>query len=214
MATTKLSLYNGALTQLLGERRTTLTEDRPARYYLDAAYDDGFIDYVLEQGLWNFATRTVEIQASTSIAPGFGYQYAFERPTDYVRLVALSVDGYFNMPWNIYTDEAGYWFADVDTLYIQYISNDGSYGTNFSLWPQTMVKYAQAELADRVKEQITGNDGKYDRIKDALKKARVDARSKDAMNQPVRYAPSGSWVNSRRGGGGGGERGTGSGGLV
>lgn len=197
MTTSKLSLYNGAL-RLLGERRlSSLTEDRPARHYLDAAYDDGLIDYLLEQGQWNFATRTIELTNDASITPDFGYQYAFSKPTDYVRLAALCLDEYFKSPLNEYSDEQGYWFCDYDTLYIKYISNDVDYGLDLSLWPQTFVRYAQAELADRVKEEVTGNDGKYERIKKALKDARVDARSKDVMNRPVRFQPAGTFVKAR-----------------
>lgn len=197
MTTTKLSLYNGAL-RLLGERRlSSLTEDRPARYYLDAAYDDGFIDYILEQGQWNFATRSIEATNDETIDPDFGYQYAFSKPTDYVRLAALCTDEYYRCPLNDYSDEQGYWFCDYDVLYIKYVSNDTDYGADMSLWPQTFVRYAQAELADRVKEEITGNDGKYDRIKKALKDARVDARSKDVMSRPVRFQPAGTWVKAR-----------------
>lgn len=197
MTTSKLSLYNGAL-RLLGERRlSSLTEDRPARHYLDAAFDDGLIDYLLEQGQWNFATRSVELTNDSSITPEFGYQYGFAKPTDYVRLAALCLDEYFKSPLNEYSDEQGYWFCDYDTLYIKYISNDVDYGLDLSLWPQTFVRYAQAELADRVKEEITGNDGKYERIKKALKDARVDARSKDVMNRPVRFQPAGTFVKAR-----------------
>lgn len=197
MTTSKLSLYNGAL-RLLGERRlSSLTEDRPARHYLDAAYDDGLIDYLLEQGQWNFATRSVELTNDSSITPEFGYQYGFAKPTDYVRLAALCLDEYFKAPLNEYSDEQGYWFCDYDTLYIKYISNDVDYGLDLSLWPQTFVRYAQAELADRVKEEVTGNDGKYERIKKALKDARVDARSKDVMNRPVRFQPAGTFVKAR-----------------
>jgi hypothetical protein len=197
MTTSKLSLYNGAL-RLLGERRlSSLTEDRPARHYLDAAYDDGLIDYLLEQGQWNFATRSVELTNDSSITPEFGYQYGFAKPADYVRLAALCLDEYFKSPLNEYSDEQGYWFCDYDTLYIKYISNDVDYGLDLSLWPQTFVRYAQAELADRVKEEVTGNDGKYERIKKALKDARVDARSKDVMNRPVRFQPAGTFVKAR-----------------
>lgn len=196
MTTTKLSVYNGAL-RLLGERRTTLTEDRATRRYLDDAYDDGLVDYVLEQGLWRFATRSVEATASISIEPDFGLRYAFEKPSDYIRTAGMYTDEYMESPLLRYKDEAGYWFADVDVIYIAYISNSSSYGANFALWPQTFVKYCQAELADRVKELITGNDGKYDRIKKALKAAKTDARSKDVTNDAPRFAPAGSWVRAR-----------------
>ena len=80
--TSKLTLFNGAL-RLLGERRlASLTEDRPARRYLDDAWDDGLVDDALEQGFWNFATRTVQMTASTSVEPEFGYRYAFQKPDD------------------------------------------------------------------------------------------------------------------------------------
>ncbi len=202
MTTSKLSIYNGAL-RLLGERRlSSLTEDRPSRHYLDAAYDDGLIDYILEQGQWNFATRSVELTNDTAVAPGFGYQYAFRKHDDYVRLAALCLDEYFKSPLNEYSDEQRYWFCDYDTLYIKYISNDTDYGYDLSLWPQTFVRYAQAELADRIKDEVTGNaglsrDGRYERIKIALKQARVDARSKDVMNRPVRFQPAGTFVKAR-----------------
>lgn len=194
--TSKLTIYNGAL-RLLGERRTTLTEDRPARYYLDDAWDDGLIDDALEQGLWNFATRTVQMTASTSIEPEFGYRYAFQKPDDYIRTAALCTDEFFQSPLYQYTDEANYWFADYDTLFLQYISNDVDYGNNIANWSGTFTAMVEAMLADEVKELVTGNDGKYDRIKKALKDARIDARSKDAMNQPVKFAPAGSWVGAR-----------------
>lgn len=198
MTTSKLTLYSGAL-RLLGERKiASLTEDRPARYYLDDAWDDDLIDGCLEQGLWNFATRTIEATASPSITPDFGYQYAFEKPEDFIRTAAICTDEYFQCPLFLYSDESEYWFADYDVLYIQYISNDSAYGNNMAVWPRTFQKFVQATLADEVKELITGNENKYEIIKKALKDSRIDARSKDAMNQPVKFSPTGSWVNARR----------------
>lgn len=197
MTISKLTLYNGA-NRLLGERRlASLTEDRPSRRYLDAAWDDGVVDAALEQGFWNFATRTIEISASTSIAPSFGYRHAFEKPDDYIKLGAICTDEFFKSTLHDYTDESGYWFANEDVLYVQYISNDALYGLNYALWPQTFKKLVQAMLADEVKDLVTGNDMKYQVIKKALKDARVDARSKDAMNGPTKFSPTGSWVSAR-----------------
>lgn len=197
MTTTKLTLFNGAL-RLLGERRlVSLTEDRPSRRYLDDAWDDGVIDSALEQGFWNHATRSVEIEASTSIIPAFGYKYAFDKPSDYIKTGAFCADEFFNSPILQYTDEANYWYSDYNKIYVQYISNDADYGNNLANWSSSFSKLVQAMLADETKELITGNDGKSDRIAKALKDARIDARSKDAMNQPVKVSPSGSWVTAR-----------------
>lgn len=196
MTTSKLTIYNGA-NRLLGERKTTLTEDRSARRYLDDAWDDGLVDGALEQGYWSFATRTIEITANASVTPDFGYQYAFDKPDDYIKLAAISADEYFSNTLHQYSDESSYWFSDYDVLYIKYISNDTAYGLDYSRWPRSFQKLVQAMLADDVKELVTGNDGKYDRIKKALKDAKVDARSKDAMNRPTSFAPAGSWVSAR-----------------
>jgi hypothetical protein len=197
MTTSKLTLYNGAC-RILGERRlASLTENRPALNYLNDAWDDGVVDGALEQGYWNFGTRTIRADYDPSIEPEFGYQRAFQKPDDYIRLAAISTDEYFRDTLHDYSDEQGYWFCDHDLLYIKYISNDSEYGGDFALWPQSFQKYIQASLADEVKELVTGNDGKYDRIKKALKDAKSDARSKDVMNRPTKFAPAGSFVRAR-----------------
>lgn len=200
MVASKLSLFNGGL-RLLGERRlASLTEDRPSRRYLDDAWDDGAVDACLEQGFWSFATRSVELLADTAFTSTFGYKYRFGHPDDYIRLKAICTDEYYSSTLNNYTDENGFWFADYDTLYIQYISNDAAYGMDYSLWTPAFTKYVQAYLADEVKELVTGNDGKYDRIKKALKDAKLDARNKDVMGGPMKFSPMGTWTSARRAG--------------
>lgn len=193
---TKLSIYNGAL-RLLGERKTTLSEDRAARRYLDDAWDDGLIDWVLEEGYWSFATRSIEATADTGVTPAFGYRYAFAKPDDYIKLSAICTDEYFRHTVDGYLDEGDYWYSDYDVLYIQYVSNDAAYGADMLRWPESVSDLAKAKLADDVKELITGNDGKYERIRKALKDAKTNARSKDKMNQPTKYAPAGSFISAR-----------------
>src|SRR5258708_823139 len=121
--TDKLSLYNGALTEFLGERKlANLTENREPRRVLDEIWDGGALRYCLEQGLWNFAMRTIQLTYSPSVEPDFGFRYAFDKPTDWVRTAALCVDEFFRCPLLQYNDEAGFWFADIDTIYVRYIS--------------------------------------------------------------------------------------------
>ena len=133
MATTRLKLYNEALITFLGERALgSLAENREPRRVLDAVWDNGAIDYCLEQGLWNFATRAQQITYSPSVEPPFGYRYAFTKPDDYVRTAAVCSDERFNCPLTQYADEGGFWFADLDTLYVKYVSDDDQYGYDLS----------------------------------------------------------------------------------
>src|SRR5690242_1277391 len=98
----RLALYNGALLAL-GERQlASLSENRAPRRYLDVAWNDGDVDSILAAGQWSFARRAVRMDADPSLATSFGYQYAFGRPTDYIRALAVCSDEYFNAPFEQY----------------------------------------------------------------------------------------------------------------
>lgn len=198
--TDKLSLYNGALRKLGETKLDTLTEDTPSRYKLDEVYDDDFIDHVLEQGLWNFALQVVKITYEPSIEPDFGYPYAFEKPSDWIRTASLCSDEFFNAPLLDYQDQAGYWWANLQELYVQYVSNHADYGADFAKWPPSFTEFAEYELAKRSYKRIVGKDLKgFDEFKKEWKTARLEARSLDAMNQPTQFPAPSSWVRARGG---------------
>ena len=197
MSQTKLQLYNGAL-RLLEERKlSSLSENREPRRVLDDIWDEGAIDACLEVGLWNFAMRTVKAEYSPSVEPSFGFRYAFDKPTDWIRTAAVCYDENFSTPCLQYRDEAGYWFAPVDTLYIQYVSNDNQYGADLSLWPSTFAKFVQSYLALEACGRITGSKASRDDVESEMKKRKLEAMNKDAMNEPSKFPATGSWVRSR-----------------
>lgn len=197
--TTKLLVFNQAL-RLLGERRLTSTsEARDARYHLDDAYSDA-LGYCLEQGYWNFAMRAVSCTDSDTLTVAFGYAYAFEKPSDWVRTYLLSDNGDFLPALLHYNDEAGVWYADITPLYAKYVSNDSSYGADLGLWPDTFSYYVSTRLAVMAGPSIsTLSDTKMDDLLGKERRARIDARSKDAMNEPPLFPPRGSWSQARFG---------------
>jgi hypothetical protein len=209
VATSKLLLFNSAIL-LLGERQlASITENREPRRVLDMVWDTGALDFVLEQGMWNFAMRSIEIEYSPSVVPPFGYARAFDKPEDWIRTAALCQDEFFREPLNSYNDEAGFIFASLDTIYMRYVSNHTSYGGDLSLWPQTFVKYVAAYLAYIAGPRLTTSKKVTDKEVEA---ALLEAQSKDAMGEATAFPPRGSWVRAR-GGRGGGDRGN-QGGLI
>jgi hypothetical protein len=123
-APTKLTLYNDALL-LCGERfLASLTEEREPRRLLDRAWDGGAVRACLEMGQWGFAMRTIQLDYDSGIQPDFGYARAFVKPTDWVLTSGLCSDEFFRSPLTRYTDEAGYWYSDLDTIYVRYVSDD------------------------------------------------------------------------------------------
>lgn len=197
MAWTKLQLYNGAL-RLCGERKVTLTEDREPRRLLDDVWDEDVVKTCLEQGQWQFAKRSVEIESSANVSPPFGYSYAFEFPSDYVRTILLASDEYFENTLK-YAQEGNYLFGDIDPVYLAYVSDDVAYGRDMSLWPQSFGKFVQAEMAYEIGPRLTGVKVDMEKMERVRNKRLLDAQNKDGVNRPVRFPPRGSWVNARHG---------------
>lgn len=193
----KLAIYNAALFAL-GERRiATLSEDREPRRVLDAKWND-VGNECLEEGSWSWARRTRQFDADTSIVPPFGYAYAFDKPSDWMRTDRVSADGDFAQPLTDYLDEAGYWWARVTPIYVSYVSSDALFGWNVGAWTPSFGKYVALRLAASVGFRISGSENKAEAIAAEAKVALKSAQAKDAMSQPPSHFPQGSWASSRR----------------
>lgn len=198
MATDKLTLYKIALAAC-GERSIAkLSEPRESRRLLDEVWNrgSGAVKYFLEQGLWNFAIRTSKLDSSSSVSTDFGYTYTFDMPSDYVRLVELSSGEYFTQPMTRFEIEQIYLFADVDPIYMRYISDDSSYGSDLSLWPETLTLWAGYWLATQIAPTLK-NDIDMERLERRTRRYLADARSKDAQQEPARWPPLSSWASAR-----------------
>ena len=102
------------------------------------------------------------------------------------------------MPLTRYFDEANWWFADMDPIYVRYISNDTSYGYDYSLWPPNFSEFVEHYMAYKVARRLKGSFDVKELKKD-MKEALLSAKSTDAMEDPARFPPRGSWVRSRQG---------------
>lgn len=198
--TTKLTIYNGAL-NILGERKlASATENVEARYELDEIWDNNFLNRVLHMGQWNFAARSVQLEASPSVTPSFGFQFAFDKPPlDFVRTMMVCYDEYFNRPITQYSDEGQWIFADVEVLYLKYVSNDSQFGGDYSLWPPNFTEFVEHYLAYKVAPRLVGIDIRERTIEAKYERALVKAKAVDAMESPAKFAPRGGWSQSRQG---------------
>lgn len=197
---TQLGLYNGALRHLGETPLASVSESRASRRVLSSIYSDGFVKAVLEAGQWNFATRSSELTYEPSVTPSFGYSKAFTVPSDYVRLAAISTDEKFNTPLMDYREEAGYWYCDHETIYVSYVSDDASFGGNLGAWPESFKRFAELYLAELAAPAI--NRDKLGDVVKLCRQAKMDALSKDAMADPVKFLPQGTWAGATLGNGG------------
>ena len=73
------------------------------------------------------------------------------------------------------------------------------WGGDFSQWPETFTMYVGHYMGLRIAARLK-NDINKDALEKRTRKLLVDARSKDAMQEPTRFPPIGSWVRARLGG--------------
>jgi hypothetical protein len=193
---TKLSIFNDALSHLGEARLANLTENREARHTLDDSWN-GRVHFCLERAFWNFAMRSVELAASSTFEPAFGLTHVFEKPADWVRTYQVSDNGRFEPQLAAFIDEAGRWHADINPLFVRYVSDDNAYGFDLGQWPQSFAECVSAALALHNCYRLTGSDSRAERLERLLKRNIALARGNDAMNEPPVSLPLNSWVRSR-----------------
>ena len=199
--TDKLTVYNEALGHLDERALASLAENREPRRALDAFWT-GAVDFCLERKFWNFGYRTVEIDASSTLVPLFGFLYAFRIPNDWIRTRRFSAVPTLDPPLVQMAEETGYWYTNITPIYVQYNSNDPLYGMDLGAWPQSFADYVALHLAVKACKRVTGStqilqgpDGLLKREEKAYKVA----NSICAMNEAIGFAPQPFWVRARRG---------------
>lgn len=203
--TTRLRIYNGALL-LLGERElASLSENREPRFNLDQVWNDDGVRYCLEQGQWHFAIRVAKFDFDASAEPDFGFARGFTKPTDWVNTSGIFQDEDLQTPLTRYADEVGFWYADVDEIYVRYVSDDASYGGDLSRWPASFTDYVKAYFASRIVHKLTGSAERRDFLlgpvgrenRGYVNRTLLIAKNKAAMALPTTFPSRGTWTAAR-----------------
>ncbi len=102
-------------------------------------------------------------------------------------------------PFIRYGGEGDYWFADVDPVYVQYVSDDVTCGLDLGKWPPVFAEYVALRLAFKACGRISSNSNLREELMKLDRKHKNDARSKDAMGKPPAFPPPGGWSSARMG---------------
>lgn len=197
----RLSIYRGAL-RLIGDARlSSLEEPNPNRKVLDDVWAPA-VDYMLEKASWNFAVRGAEILADDDFEPLYGYRYSFRKPEDWVRTTSICDNPFYNPGFERYQDDNGFWFADIDTMYIRYVSNLPNYGWDIGAWRQHFAKALEAYMAFESGLPISSGPMITDRqggnaLFQLFERRLKEAKAKDALDEAVSRPPVGRLVQAR-----------------
>lgn len=195
--TTQLDLYNGALL-ICGERfLASLTEEVEPRRLLDRVWANNGVKTCLEMGQWNFAMRTIQIDYDSSVQPSFGYNRAFQKPDDWVLTSGVCEDEFFRQPLTRYWDEAGFWYSDLDTIFVRHVSSDTLYGMNLNKWPDSFREYVEHFFASKIIKKLSNSEDEELEVFKLLKDKLKTAKSRAAMAEPTSFPARGAWGLAR-----------------
>ena len=184
-------LYNKALQVLRLPQLTSNTDESQRKVALDYAMDNKAVETVFELISWGFLYKRVKLAASVTEIPTFGFQFAFDVPADFIRIDNISANEYFRDPLP-YTREGDFFYADVDELYLRYLSDDQV--TTPATWPVYVHNLVAAELARNCAGLPDADRDNADRIYEEYKN---EAYSTDAQRNPPQVIGSGSWTRAR-----------------
>lgn len=198
MAST-VEICNQALVKVGAERITSLSDDSENAAVLNAIFDVKR-DAELAAHPWTFAIKRDSIPASAT-APAFGWAYSYPLPSDYLALVEVGED------FTFYDSTTGALFviesdpatgapalltdatSPLDLRYVYRVTNPGRF-------PAPFVEALACRLAAEICERRTQNLSKRQQAWDEYKLAIRTARRTNAIEQPAKMIPPGSWVRT------------------
>jgi hypothetical protein len=187
-----ITIINGALRKLGVPRIGTRNEEtEPARVANDTY--DALRDAVLTDAPWDFATKRQELSANAT-APLFGFDNAFDLPSDPYCLKPLEIVNLNEYQWSvegrqIITSHD----APLQLIYIARITDVGSYSPQFveALQSRLAAEWAEPLIKQSSVQQVMINA--YDA---KVRAAKTIEAGQTGLHEDT---TDGSWVDSRLG---------------
>jgi hypothetical protein len=194
----KLAVWNQALVHLEKQPLVSLTSDVEPRYVFDTAWP-GVVEEAFNEGDWNFAKVSAQLDLNGSETPAIGWSYVFDYPDDYMRTVAVSSIPDFFHPFYAYVDQGGFLHSSSDVLYLRYISEAKMVDASVPSWPALFWRYVALKLAFETCGKLTGGTTLGQLLEKKMEKALRKAKNIDARNENNKVERPGSWLLSRGG---------------
>jgi hypothetical protein len=106
-------------------------------------------------------------------------------------------DEFFRAPLTRYWDEANFWYTDLDTMYVRFVSSDVNYGLNINKWPESFREYVEEYFASKIILKLSNSQTEEGNSMQRLKKKLLTAKSRAAMAEPTSFPARGTWSLSR-----------------
>lgn len=187
MATSKTEICNVALSMFGGQRIIDLNDPDTEEAKLCAAVYDTLRLDLLDQYSWNCATKRAALN-QLSATPVFGYDYKYELPSDYIRI--LEVEHQKSYPYVVEGNQLHSNNDGVNIRYIYDIEDVSRFSQRFSM---TLSAYIAATICYNLTESRPMTELITKIYADRLFKA----KSIDGQEGVKNYTEESTWITDR-----------------
>lgn len=190
-------IYNDAFQILDLEPIVSNTDDSVRKNRISIALQNDLVKSVFEDTSWNFALESDQLFANPSINPPWGYEFAFDLPSDLLRMNGVYQDELMRTPIRDYVDQVDIGtgtrqlFCSYQIIYIEYVST--AWETAYTQWPTYFKRLVAARMA--LDANIEG--GNKEKAIAQYTTRRKEAMSTNAINGPPKTLALGRWSRSR-----------------
>lgn len=188
MAASETDIVNDALARLGVSPIMSLTDATKQAQFANRFYDQTR-DEVLAGHPWNFATRRA-VLAQISTAPDFEWLYAYQLPSDNLRL--LQLNGYdIGKTMDTWAIEGNQLLTDADKAEVRYIARI----TDTTFYPALFTEALSIKLAAKLCAPLTGRFDQPSALMSEYEKTTgPKARLSDVFQQRAKRRV--AWVDS------------------
>lgn len=195
-----IDIANLALTKLGATRITAFTDQKKEARSMNAIYARER-DFELRAHLWSFSVKRAALPA-LSVAPVFGYDFAYELPADYLKAVAVgdftpnsnlafyntsTDDAYYRIEGHTIVTDIG---SPLNLRYVRGVTDPMSFDTCF-------VETLACRLAMNLAEDLSASGSKRQLAQQEYLGTIKTAIRASAIEQPSEPLASSSWLLSR-----------------
>jgi len=193
----RTDIVNNALAHVSEHRITDHAESSPSAVKARTVWPLARLE-ALSAYEWGFASKVVKLDRSNT-TPVAEWQYAYDKPGDFVRIVAVSDCSQFDRDNVFYhwADRDGRIETDAAAIYLHYVYDHDTVGK----WPVHFVDYMAVTLAQRINPSITTSQSTGEALASMKMRMLTTMRARDAQQQPRRRPPRGNWIRALRSGG-------------
>jgi hypothetical protein len=192
-------IANRALSKIGAQRILDFSDDTKEARAVTAAWAS-VRDSELRARSWNFSIERTEL-AALEDAPSWGYDYQYQVPSDFLRVVQVNdlysvqnLVNYRNSDTAPYKLEGNKILTNEDApLKLRYIKRV----EDTTQWDAAFVEAFACRLAAELCEEITQSGTKRQLAWDDYKRAVADAVRANAIEVPPSALPDDSWIISR-----------------